>query len=440
MEAKKNLIIENGNANAEPQRLQETVIERSVDFTVFSKGKVGHNKPLDKSRAAKMMGYVVYRRATLYDLSGDCPEEIEETHAMAQYVEPRGGFGADRPLSAWSDKLNPLLMFCRKVPVRVEAEPEVPSIRQVPGPKGPKAPDREFLFVVDYDKVAYWAERMLKVKCQVCNGTKRLAGSACEACMDTKGRSRGIVPLRTANTVAKLTYAAYLEEKARLERKREVEWHNIGTDAEGNAVLIATPKPRTIIEVGLTKDKDYCPRCMKVHETFFAEEVPEEKPSVADIEPAIREGDLIISDWETARLLIEQMRKVTVRAGKGKPKQRPFYGMDAVFERLYSDNEDTMQGVAMRGDPLGFAKRVYDKTSERSLRSQVETAMLNAWRKSLCATVETLDRLLTEAETIIAASESIVVEEMPTLPQEDRLPEAPAPQAAPILRVARKVL
>lgn len=396
-------------------REPEVTIERSVNRSKLMTGKVSHNKwATDTHRDALMAGWVVYRRKTIYNWDGS--EELE--YASAQYQDK------DR-LGRWSDKLNPLSILCTKIAVRKHVD-IVPTVRKVPqsmpmdGIKREsklhvtKRPERktdkpvrinlngaaprdngswtEAIWVIDAEKVAYWAEKMLRVVCAQCNGTGKVDGKVCQTIrgaqnkiMERGCQGRGHHPMYTAWTWGKINYAMQLQAKKKWELAKGSDL--IEVETTDGPEFISMPRPKDYIVFEMAKDGDDF--------LFAAYNEPVKSDDFAGIptEPYMIEGDVVVGDWQTAMVLIEAMRKIE-RKFKSDGEWitlKPFYGMDPLFDMMYCHNGECTnvncehcdgnggidEGRYLRLDPNQIARKVNRADNLGALRAQVRLGIVN---------------------------------------------------------------
>lgn len=348
------------------------VMERHVDRRAIMTGEVGHRQDIDKTRDAKLMGFVIHRRETIIPSDPTHPPQIR--YSSAQYADN------DR-LGRWADKLNPLTMFCNRVAVRKEKVDVVPRTRSYLSPPSElkdRGIEMRCINVVNYDKVAYWAEKLLRIQCQGCQGRgKTLANVKCPQCRGCK-----TTPMKTAWTAGKIQYAMSIIAKRKAEVSLDmerVEW-NMGNHVE--VLNVPTPKEKLIFTFDLEEGR------MTVETQAAKDDDWGNIPTV----PTIRHGDIIVSEWDLAKELMERMRKVERRAERGTVKLRPFHGMDDLFDVLYEHNEDDPEGVYLRGDPHQFTRPGQRTVSdEHAWRSHMEAAIWENYQANLKAINAALD-------------------------------------------------
>lgn len=351
---------------------QRTIIERFMDTGSAYKGVTAHRKDLDKSKGAKAAGRMVYRRTTiaLCDAKGRIYDVLDRKVEVASYMTTNGTV-----VGQYADKLNPITMFTRGI--------------RLPGHR------EEVIRCPDFAMMAYWAEQLLRVPCNLCNGTGRdnATGKKCARTM----------PLRTAWTADKIAYAIGLFNKRNLANLDDAyEWVTF-TDGDKNVshglvkppmrlhvLLDGTTDPKTvpcdtcngkgIMDSTSTQYKWGCMECNTrgtVKRRFLHNTVDTVAMwSAIPKQPIIREGDVVVGDFETFAMLLTAMENLEVRRGKNIV--RPFYGMKAAFDVVLRDA--MLVPSALMGQPRAVMGNV-----PREVRTQVAMKMALEYTHNLRA-------------------------------------------------------
>jgi hypothetical protein len=268
-------------------------------------------------------------------------------------------------------------MFCTKVPVHREATIAIlhHSVHQTRIEPLTHIAEREVVWVINYDKVAYWAERLLRIECPRCEGTGQVEGKRCQTIrgghqsrqvIERGCGGRKTIPMHTAWTLGKIQYALQLQAKRKheLAKGRDLVEVDMGDHTE----VISMPRAKE----QLVFDFDLASGRISVDNRPIKGEEWDQIPTA----PRILTGDVVVGDYETAKMLIECMRGIERKAERGQVKLRPFYGMDALFERMYHDNEVEPEGVYLRGDPHQIARQMPETMSRLEHREFATHAML----------------------------------------------------------------